>query len=60
MPLIYSPPPLKAFRLDKITLLILTYKRARQHRRSAGCGFSWARRIVVIDSGSTDGTLEDS
>ena len=43
--------------LDSITPLILTYnERANIERTLAG--LNWARRIVVVDSGSTDGTLE--
>jgi len=43
--------------LDKITLLILTYNEEDNIGRVLE-RLSWARRIVVIDSGSTDGTLE--
>jgi glycosyltransferase involved in cell wall biosynthesis len=43
--------------LDQITPLILTFnEEANLSRTLAGLG--WARRIVVIDSGSTDATLE--
>jgi glycosyltransferase involved in cell wall biosynthesis len=42
---------------DQITPLILTYNEAPNIRRTLG-KLSWAESIVVIDSGSTDGTLE--
>lgn len=42
--------------LDQITPLILTYNEAPNIRRTIG-KLLWARRIVVIDSGSTDETL---
>lgn len=41
---------------DQITPLILTYNEAPNIRRTVE-KLSWARRIVVIDSGSTDDTL---
>ena len=43
--------------LDNITPLIITYNEAVNIRRTLG-KLSWARRIVVIDSGSTDETLK--
>ena len=43
--------------LDQITLLILTYNEAPNIRRTLD-KLRWARRIIVIGSGSTDGTLE--
>jgi glycosyltransferase involved in cell wall biosynthesis len=43
--------------LDQITPLIITYNEACNIGRTLG-GLSWARRIVVVDSGSTDGTLD--
>jgi len=43
--------------LDRITPLILTYDEAPNVERTLG-KLGWARRIVVVDSGSTDGTLE--
>jgi glycosyltransferase involved in cell wall biosynthesis len=43
--------------LDQITPLIITYNEACNIARTLG-GLSWARRIVVVDSGSTDGTLD--
>jgi glycosyltransferase involved in cell wall biosynthesis len=43
--------------LDEITPLILTYDEAPNIRRTLG-KLCWAERIVVIDSGSTDGTFE--
>ena len=43
--------------LDQITPLILTYDEAPNIERTLG-KLRWARRIVVVDSGSTDGTLE--
>jgi glycosyltransferase involved in cell wall biosynthesis len=42
---------------DQITPLILTYNEAPNIGRTLR-RLTWARRIVVIDSGSTDGTLE--
>jgi glycosyltransferase involved in cell wall biosynthesis len=43
--------------LDQITPLILTYNEAPNIARTLG-KLAWARRIVVIDSGSTDETLD--
>ena len=43
--------------LEEITPLIITWDEAPNIRRTLG-KLLWARRIVVIDSGSTDGTLE--
>lgn len=43
--------------LDQITPLILTYNEAPNIVRTLA-KLSWARRIVVIDSGSTDATLD--
>ena len=40
-----------------ITPLILTYNEAPNIQRTLGA-LSWAREIIIIDSGSTDGTLE--
>jgi glycosyltransferase involved in cell wall biosynthesis len=42
---------------DRITPLILTYNEAPNIARTLA-KLSWARRIVVIDSGSTDSTLD--
>lgn len=42
--------------LDHITPLVLTYNEAPNIARTLD-KLSWAQRIVVIDSGSTDGTL---
>jgi glycosyltransferase involved in cell wall biosynthesis len=42
---------------DQITPLIITYNEAPNLCRTLG-KLSWAQRIVVIDSGSTDGTVE--
>jgi glycosyltransferase involved in cell wall biosynthesis len=42
--------------LEQITPLVITYNEARNIRRTFG-KLSWARRIVVVDSGSTDATL---
>src|SRR5687767_7159756 len=42
--------------LDDITPLILTYNEEANIRRTLN-GLRWARRIVVVDSGSSDGTL---
>jgi glycosyltransferase involved in cell wall biosynthesis len=44
---------------DQITPLIITYNEAPNMRRTLD-KLSWAQRIVVIDSGSTDGTVEIS
>ena len=43
--------------LTEITPLIITYDEAPNIRRTLD-KLAWARRIVVIDSGSTDGTVE--
>ncbi len=43
--------------LDQITPLIITYDEAPNIRRVLG-KLVWAQRIIVIDSGSTDGTLD--
>jgi glycosyltransferase involved in cell wall biosynthesis len=43
--------------LDQITPLIIAYNEAPNIRRTLEKLF-WAKRIVVIDSGSTDGTVE--
>ena len=43
--------------LDQITPLIITYNEAPNIRRTLD-KLVWARRIMVIDSGSTDETLE--
>jgi glycosyltransferase involved in cell wall biosynthesis len=43
--------------LDHITPLIITYNEAPNIARTVG-KLSWAKRIVVIDSGSTDATLD--
>jgi glycosyltransferase involved in cell wall biosynthesis len=43
--------------LDQITPLILTYNEAPNIGRTLA-KLGWAKRIVVIDSGSTDGTLD--
>lgn len=43
--------------LDRITPLILTYDEDANIARVLD-RLTWARRIVVVDSGSTDGTLE--
>jgi hypothetical protein len=42
---------------DQVTPLIITYNEAPNICSTLG-KLSWAQRIVVIDSGSTDGTLE--
>ncbi len=42
---------------DLITPLIITYNEAPNIARTVG-KLSWAKRIVVIDSGSTDATLD--
>ncbi len=43
--------------LDEITPLILTYNEAPNIERTLA-PLSWARRIVVVDSGSADGSIE--
>jgi len=43
--------------LDQITPLLITYDEAPNIARTVG-KLSWAKRIVVIDSGSTDETLD--
>ena len=43
--------------LDQVTPLILTFDEAPNLPRTLA-KLDWARRIVVVDSGSTDGTLE--
>ena len=41
----------------EITVLIITYNEARNIERVLS-KLGWAQRILVVDSGSTDGTLE--
>lgn len=43
--------------LDQVTPLILTYNEEPNIERTLA-GLAWARRIVVVDSGSTDRTLQ--
>jgi glycosyltransferase involved in cell wall biosynthesis len=43
--------------LDGVTPLIITYNEIANIERTLA-PLAWARRIVVVDSGSTDGTLE--
>lgn len=43
--------------VDKVTPLLITYNEIDNIARTLG-PLAWARRIVVIDSGSTDGTLD--
>ena len=43
--------------LDRITPILLTYNEAANIDRALA-GLAWAKRIVVVDSGSTDGTLD--
>ena len=43
--------------LDGVTPLIITYDESANIERTLA-PLGWARRIVVVDSGSTDGTLE--
>lgn len=43
--------------LDQITVLILTYNEEANIQRSLD-QVKWAKRIVVVDSGSTDSTLD--
>jgi glycosyltransferase involved in cell wall biosynthesis len=43
--------------LDRITPLIITWNEIDNIGRTLAA-LTWARRIVVVDSGSTDGTLE--
>lgn len=42
--------------LDQITPVILTFNEAPNLRRTLS-GLSWAKQIIVVDSGSTDSTL---
>lgn len=42
--------------LDDITPVLLTYNEERNLRRTLGC-LTWAKDIVIVDSGSTDDTL---
>lgn len=51
------PNPLSAELLDQITPLIITYNETANIRRTL-VKLRWAHRIVVVDSGSTDGTIE--
>jgi glycosyltransferase involved in cell wall biosynthesis len=43
--------------IEQICVLLLTYNEAPNIARTLG-KLEWAKRIVVIDSGSTDGTLD--
>jgi glycosyltransferase involved in cell wall biosynthesis len=43
-------------KVEEITPLVLTYNEAANIARTMA-GLAWAREIVVVDSGSTDGTL---
>lgn len=43
--------------LDRITPLIITFNEAPNIARTVAA-LGWARRIVIVDSGSTDGTLD--
>jgi glycosyltransferase involved in cell wall biosynthesis len=43
--------------LDDITPLLITYDEIKNIERTLGA-LAWARRIVIVDSGSTDGTLD--
>jgi glycosyltransferase involved in cell wall biosynthesis len=42
---------------DDVTPLLITFNEIQNIRRTVG-RLGWAKRIVVVDSGSTDGTLE--
>ena len=42
---------------DRVTPMILAYDEAENMRRTLA-GLQWAREIIVVDSGSTDGTLD--
>ena len=42
---------------DQITPLVITYNEAANIERTLR-KLNWAQRIVVVDSGSTDGTLD--
>jgi glycosyltransferase involved in cell wall biosynthesis len=52
---LFRPVPVSM--LDQITPLILTYNELPNIERTLS-KLGWAKRIVVIDSGSTDGTLD--
>ena len=43
--------------LDKITPMIITYNEAENVRRTLD-KLTWAQRILIVDSGSTDGTIK--
>ena len=51
------PASCRSAMLDQITPIILTYNEAPNIRRTLDA-LRWARRVVVVDSGSTDGTEE--
>jgi glycosyltransferase involved in cell wall biosynthesis len=52
-----APGPSRQSLLDDITPLVITFDEIANIRRTLGTR-SWARRLVVVDSGSTDGTRE--
>ena len=54
---LHPPTRIAGSLLDEITVLILTYNEAPNIRRTLG-RLRWAHRIVVVDSFSTDETVE--
>ena len=54
---LHQPTRIAGSLLDEITVLILTYNEAPNIRQTLG-SLSWAHRIVVVDSFSTDETVE--
>src|SRR4051794_24815358 len=52
-----EPRAMSAPMLDKITPLIVTHDERPNIERTLA-RLAWAKRLVVVDSGSTDGTLD--
>jgi glycosyltransferase involved in cell wall biosynthesis len=52
-----QPVPVNLLALNKVTALILTYDEVPNISRTLD-RLSWANRVVVVDSYSTDGTIE--
>lgn len=52
-----GPRPVISPLIDQITALLITYDEAPNVERVLA-RLDWAKRIVVVDSGSTDGTLD--